>query len=734
MNFHKTVRQPSASPVRAYDRLGAARNAGRASEGTPAPMRDLDLNGVFGLLRRQLRLLFLTAFAVGGLATLVLVQLTPLYDSTALVLVDPRQSNMLDLQGEFSAQPTDIARVETEVEILRSPAILLAVIQDLKLYDDPEFFSEDRWSDRVRRLVDLEVPRATSEERLKKTLQKFQRVVRISRSGMTYLVEVSVRSRDPEKAANIANAIADSYVLAQITAKAQVVADVQRVLESRLEKAGTTMRAAETSVDDFVESSIARIADSTTQTDIVALRDKMRAARTESGRLQAIIEESNVRLRDADWDSLITELDSQALQELNQRRRQLADAISNNDGAPLRAQLAEVERQIATEAQNAIHQTQARLDSLLASERKLRDDLRQRISSSDLPADVLLGLFELQQAADASRGIYQTLLTRSQALDTQSDLQLPDSRVVSRALPAPTPSFPRLKLAFALAGFGAVALGLALAFLREHYVGGFVDEEQVEAVLGVPCLASVPRIRQPSQEGPLAETVARPMSPYSEAIRRMRLSIDVGAPLAGVTDAGTSQTILITSAQPGEGKTQTAVSLARSYALAGRRVLLVDGDLRRPRIAQAVGAKVGLGLGDFLHAKEAHLQFVDLCNKDPLTDLIFIGGSPALIHDTPSLFDNGKMEQLLTVARESFDIVVLDTSPVLPVVDARLLTRFASTVVLVVHWARTSQREARTAITDLSRGDLNGISVATVLNGVGQSTTPYAYSDYYGST
>ena len=307
---------------------------------------------------------------------------------------------------------------------------------------------------------------------------------------------------------------------------------------------------------------------------------------------------------------------------------------------------------------------------------------------------------------------------------------------MSRALPPAEPSYPRTNLLLAAAGLASLGMGLGLAFLRENYIGGFTSEEQTEAVLGVPVLASVSQLDRPpgpDDQGRMtaAEIIDNPMSPYSESIRRARLSLTSAQATSDYDGSRAVRVVLITSALPGEGKTQTAISLARSYALAGQRVLLIDGDLRRPAIHQALGRKSGPGLADYLAGAGDQATFDQILIKDPLSDLRIIMGSATRHADTLSLFESGRMERLLVSAQRTFDVVVLDSSPLLPVADARLLARFASAVVLVVQWAHTSQQDTRAALNDLLRSKSPGTIAVAILNRVERTSLSYGYGKYY---
>jgi capsular exopolysaccharide synthesis family protein len=189
--------------------------------------------------------------------------------------------------------------------------------------------------------------------------------------------------------------------------------------------------------------------------------------------------------------------------------------------------------------------------------------------------------------------------------------------------------------------------------------------------------------------------------------------------------------IVVTSALPAEGKSQTAISLARAYALAGKKVVLIDADLRRPTLHNVLGLQPESGFADVLASPPNISAVLDLMRADPLSGAWFLPGSPVRYTATAHLLESNRLDTIIADLAKTFDVVVIDSSPVLPVVDARLLLRFASAVVLVVRWAHTSQRDVRSALSDLTRHNRNGAVIVSVLNRVEKMSVGYGYGRYY---
>lgn len=706
---------------------------------------DLDLRGFLGLMRRQARLILATVFGICTITTLALFQITPIFAATALIIVDPRQQSILDPGGQMAVAPSDLGSVESEVEILRSPSVFLTVVRELELFKDPEFGPSPGWFEKLASIVGLEPLTPTSDDVLKSTLEALQNTTSISRVGITYLIGVTVRSTDPEKAAKIANAIARGYVAEQVAAKVEMVVGIQQALLSRLNEGSATLRMAEAKLDEFIAKNVDIIADDASRRDLVDLRNQIATRVAENARLSSLLASSQSDLADRDWQDLVTQVNAESVRALYDKRLEIAEAIDkagqDSDRAfDLRTSLAQLDTEIEAEARNAVDRVRETLDASQKTEGGLREQLRTRILNSQLPKEMLVKLYEIQQEATVSRTVYQDLLGRSKAFEAQKDVQVPDSRIVSQALPPSRPAFPKKALTLGIAGTVSLMLGLGFAFVRERYVGGFVGESQAEHVLGVPVIASLPRLSHSGAAlggstvgGAATEIVDHPLSPYSEAVRRARLALEFGVHRA--EGLPLPQTIMVTSALPAEGKSQTAISIAKSLALAGRKTLLIDCDLRRPSVHKALSVDLKSGLSDYLSGNGVVKSLSEILIKDSGTDLAVVLGLRGARSATDFLFESKRFSALLESAREIFDYVVIDTSPILPVVDPRILVRHVDAVLMVVKWASTSQRDVFAAVRDLERVNSRGVPIFAILNqadvGVAGYGSGYKYDVAY---
>lgn len=687
-----------------------------------------DLRSGLGLLKRQYKLVLLSLFVVVALATLLTYALTPIYTASTLVLVDPSKKNLLSDDDAVSAYSGDSARVDSEVRIIRSASVMLSVVDQLSLVSDKEFGVKLGWREKLMDFIGLEVSELPSGEiALQKVVDGLQRAVSVNRQGQTFLIEVTADSEDPVLASKIANAIADTYIQQQVTAKVNGILQARDILSDRISVASHTVANSETQLDEFIFANLERIAEGTGRSELLSMQSRM-------GFLEARAEE-NIRLSDlvqtqldaGNWLAVTDTLQTETLSPLRLQHdalRQQMDELGDDEDAlaKVRSELTTVEAQIEEAAGAELN----RLEQSIITQQNSASDLRREIINaalaSNLPAEILTEIYRLQQDAQIARSQYQTLLQRFRELEAQASLQVADSRVVSASLPPASPSFPNKKLILAFAGIAGLAIGVGLAFLSEHYVGGFTSEAQMRAVLRLPVLAVVPRMKNVgSDEIPTADLIYRaPLSRYSESIRRIRAGVDQlllreGVSRDEVAKGPKGRVLMVCSAIPEEGKTTMALSLARAYAMSGQRTLLIDCDLRRPNIHRQVHQEQSAGLFEYLAEPDGANSLSGILSKDKETTLDLILGARQSRVPTDQLLTGRRFSSLVESARQHFDVIILDTPPIGPVVDGVYLAKYADVIGLVVKWAGTTQSDVRQALERLDLARRPGALITSVL-------------------
>lgn len=699
---------------------------------------EIDFKAVFGLLRRQFRLIATTMAVVVGVAIITAFALPSIYSASALILVDPRATNLLDPDTSLNGG-ADSARIDSEVELARSDNVLVRTIAEEQLTQDREFgASPGFWARMVDTLRPGDAQSIPQEEALHQTLDRLRPAVSVNRRGLTHLIAIEVRAREPAKAALIANGLAKAYIADQLAAKVEAMLLSRDVLEARVTRARDAIVASEAAFDTFITDQTERIAAAGGSANLTATQAQLQqltATRTRSSDLVNLVETS---LDTGDWETIATSLPT-SLGDLGLRYGEtLRNLETQTVGSPaetsLRSELTRIEQQLRESTDMQLTALRSSLQEAQAQEEDLRRTLREQILDSNLPPDTLARLYELKQNAELARGQHQTLLSRIQDVEAQADLQLADSRIVSPALAPQSPASPNRTLMVALAGLAGLGLGIGLAFLYENLVGGFTDEAQVEAVLHAPVAATVPlEANQPGQQSLADMVVTAPLSAFAESVRRMRVGVQaaLGAPPNGSVDC---KVIMVTSTAPGEGKTTLALALARSYALFGQRTLLIDCDLRQPSIHRHLGQNPAHGLFEYLSAGTiGDIDPGSILSRDALTSVTVIVGTQASDQPTDRLLAGPIFQRLIETARTGFDVIVLDTPPIGPVVDDLYIAPLADAAVFVTQWASTSQQEARKSLATLRSALPSKAAVVAVLNQQDEKQRTYgqSYSGYF---
>jgi succinoglycan biosynthesis transport protein ExoP len=712
--------------------------------------QEIDLRAIFGVLRRHFRLIALVVITVMLVAGAVVYSLRPEYTATSLVFVDTARKDLLEpdaISGMSSS--ADNARVDSEVEIARSIPTLLRVIDDAGLLTDPEFMPRIGMRQQLMAFFRLAEPTLpTGEEAVNNLVDRLRNTITVQRRGLTYLIAINAEAASPATAARIANAAANAYIALQIQSKTQSILNSLDILEPRIAEAANVLASSEGAFDTFIEDNIDQIASQTGNQDLSALREQLAAAAAERERLGSVVEGATQSLAQLDYDQLVSSLQSEAIANLETQRTELLERLNALDPASqsavdLRGNLSALENRLADTARQEIATLQSQVSSYQDQTTALRDQVRQRFMSSQLPPQVLTNIYELQQNAALARSNYERLVARVNDLRAQADLQIADSRVVAPATAPSTPSFPNSRLMLILAGLAALGLGVGLAFVVDNFIGGFVSQEQLEAVTRQEVGASLPLQKQVKRaDGSLASSasdlvVTSPLSHYSESLRRLRLRIDqllATKVQTGNQKAG-GRVVLVTSSLPVEGKTTTALGLARTYGMAGLSVLIIDADLRKPSLHKHLDITSDKDLHSYLTGEVSSDAIQTIIKWDPLSSVSVIQSSNPSDVPTEQLLTQKTFVQLVEAARVAFDVVIVDTPPVGVVVDGIYLMQFADIILFLTHYASTTQSDVLRSIEAVvrSKPDTTPLLLAMTQQPDDAKNYKYRYASYYAA-
>ena len=670
----------------------------------------------------------LVALAVG-------LQLTPSYTAKASVMIEPHQPQVVNYQAVLSGLSTDPATVSTQVAVLQSRTFLSRVMDDLRLFDDPEFnlaLNTNQTqqgntllaalTDPINNLMRLipsqwliatglakEPPPALESDApqlgREAALSVFVGDLLVANEAGSYLININFTSKDRQKAALIANRIAEIYASDQLNRKLTATDKASDWLEGRLAELRKEVEQADQAVANYKASnnlfdaqgqllndqelSNLNLQLTTARADLAEQQAKLRLVRElrdRGGQLDAIAEVSAspliINLREQESQLLQKEAD---LRSLYGEKHPLMLNLKN-EKAQLESKIRAEILRITQVLENNVRVAQSRVDSLEGSLASLKSR-----NTKDRTAEVKLA--ELQRNDEAAQAMYNTFLQRYRETKQQEDIQQPDVRVVTGAAPPTVASSLGWKI-FTAAGFTvSFVLSSVLALVLDRLDRGIRSSREVESMLGLQTLAMIPKLDRLKRNQKLHQYLReKPLSSYAEQIRAVFTALKSAAP-----GQPQPKLFLVTSSLPEEGKTALVISLATLAARSNKKVLIIDLDLRHPSVHRELGWQVSAGIVEYM-SNERSLE--EVIHHDLETGLHFLPVKTQTTNPT-DLIESERMRQLLDVCRASYDYVIIDSPPVASVADTKVAAQLVDKVAFVVQWGKTVESAARDSLQSL---------------------------------
>jgi len=701
---------------------------------TPA----IALADIIGTLQRGWRLIAIGSVIGLTLAISYLVYAPTLYRSSARVLIDLSVNRYLQTNKIVDEPTFHQAEIGSQVYILSSESVVVPVIRSMNLTNDSEFVgppnADDSTVGKLKKIVkqligwnanadadalDPEVAR----ERV--AVEAFLSRLSVYREDVGNVINVGFASLDPKKAANIANAVADTYITTTLQAKYNSTKTMGQWLQDRLKELKEQAIEADRALQDY------KIANNLLNTgkgplsseELARLNLQLTDARIAMAEAKARLD----RIEQMNSDGILATVDTEVRVMGTTSRpgtASLSFALNNTDLLRLRSQyrevaakLAEIESRVAPthevvlklykkleELRDAIREEEQRIADAYANEyqiaqareKQLTASLAQLVGETETGSQAQVKMRELESSADTVRNLYNSFLQKFNEISTIQSQNIPvqDARIVTRAAPQLQKNY---RKAAAVLGGGlmlGLLIGAGAAVAREWAADVFRTPKAVEQVTDKTCLilptVCAKRERRawlwgPTQIQPIEEFILdSPYSRFTETLRNVKALIDVGKPVHG------GKVIGVVSSVAKEGKTTIAANLAAlMIASSGARTLIIDADLHRRLLTAALAPDASQGLIEALDDPSRLTSFISRRERSQLDVLPCV--LSARVPNAAELLGSPKMEQLLIAARKTYDYIIVEIAPIMSVVDVKLIERFVDSFIFVVEWGQTKR-------------------------------------------
>lgn len=661
------------------------------------------------------------------LATLIVsARLTPVYESTATVDIDRQAAPGVMGEEALRAAANDADQfLATQIKLIESDSVLRPVAKKFNLLEREKQYQDAPRASRAQ---------ADSAPILLKKLT-------VTRPPNTYLLLISYRSPDPVLAADVANAIAKSYLEHTYNIRIRSSAELTSFMEKQLEELKARMEESSQRLAAFERE--LNVINPEEKTNILSARllqlnTEYTIAQADRVRKEA----ANNSVRGGTLEAAQVSTQGEALKKLtetlNEAQQRFAD-VQTHFGAnhpeyrKAAAHVAEVQQQLDRARQNIAQRVRAEYLEAANREMMLQKEVAQTKSEFDKLNARSFQYHALKRDADADKTMYEELVRKIREAGINASFQNSAIRIADYARPGLRPVFPRTKLNVLLAFLFSTLIAVGAAVMSDVLDKTLRDPEQVSRVLNAEVLGSLPtvklwrgRLSAASSNGNeqalvrVGDATDQTATGYGEAVRTLRNSILL-------TDFDRRmRSLLITSASPGEGKSTIAANLAATHAEQRQRTLLIDGDLRRPSVHRRFDLPAGVGLSNVLISGLPWRQALRQCRSLASLDILPAGPPSRRASD---LIGRGLFE-ILEEASQEYDLIVLDAPPLLGFAEPLQMATAVDGVVVVTRAGDTNRRAVAAVLNTLARLRANVLGI--VLNEVSREMSDsYSYYSYY---
>ncbi len=664
------------------------------------------------LWRGKLRLL-IYMIIVGLLGGYYAVSVaTPIYPAGAVVALATKQQQVLDIESVLSGGQGGSEAVNTEVEVIRSRNLITALVEDLNLVDDEEFNESLKESSgfnpvgAIKSVLGLGGDPKTEAAIFNDVVDTVISVISVSNIRQSLVFTINVRTEDPDKSALIANTLADLYIQSSLNEKFIATEQASKWLSEKVAELKLELEASETKMKAFSDGTqlISAEALAGLSIQLKEMRERISDFDTKRVELEVKRNSINAAAQAKDYEQVV---------KLANNTR-LATAFTelkagNVEQATFDLQVSGIVSQIDFD----ISRLNTQRDSIAKAEVDFQAEINEQ--SADL-----IELQQLQREAQANGLLYESFLSRLKETAVQQGLQQADSRLLSSAVPQEASS-PKTLLIILLSSIIGLIIGSGILIVKEMRNNTFRTADDLESYTEYNVLGSIPKVVEAARDRILEYTQAKPTSVFAEAVRNLRTSIllsDVDNP---------PQVIMSTSSVPNEGKTTMALTLAQNISALNKKVLIIEGDVRKRVFKEYFKLDNPTGFVSVM-ADETAIDDAVYKSSELGADIL-IGEKPVV--NAADLFSSVKFADLLEDLRKKYDYIIIDTAPVLSVPDARIIARHADVVIYSVRWNSTTKTQVKQG---LSMFENLGLQIGgLVFNQIdGNEMKSYGYANQYG--
>ena len=676
------------------------------------------------------------------------LRMEPIFQATTQILIDRENPNVVNIQEVLAVNATGQDYYQTQYEILRSKSLALKVIEALKLKESPEFAPKKQrfslrtlWASLLNWLKEVTSSAKEPKEETFNPDKGYNRLIaaflarlKVEPIRNSRLVNVSFEGKDPNLIAQITNSHARLYIKSNQERRFSASQEAVAWLNLRIEEVKEKLRESEIALQDYRrESNLVSIDFEERYNIIIQKLSDLNAALTKAkteriGKENLVLELERLSKKPELIESMPAVVSNYLIQQLKIQYVNLTGkhydlsqkyGLEHPSMVRLSSQIKGTEEKISQEVEKIARSIEIEYHVARAKERSLLDALEDQKTEALRLNEKKIKYNILKREVETNRSLYESLLKRVKETGVTEGLKATNVMVVDPARVPDKPVKPRITLNILLAIISGLTLGLGLAFFFEYLDNTVKSPEEVERYLSIPLLGVVGRFKKGAKKpgGGELPALSEPKSNVSEGFRSIRTNLLF-------TSAETEKrALLITSTAILEGKTVVTTNLAVAFTQMGKKVLLVDSDMRKPALHRLFNLERSPGLSEVLVGKESPSSVI---NETEISGLKVI--TCGTIPPNPAeLLGSKNMKVLIEKAKVVFDTIILDSPPVMSVTDPVELATLVEGVVLVIKTASTPRPAIQMAIQQLS--DVGANVLGCVLNDVDFKREGY-YSSY----